>query len=104
MTGKSSHDSPNPDDKQSPQVDVNPSNVYETLPRSSASSTDDVVAQLGSTKPPVSKLVDIYDGEAVDPAYQAKSHAISCAIQQIGMGRYQVRSLYCVWGSLSAFR
>jgi len=74
----------------------NPGNVYEALPRSSASSADDVVGQLGRTTPSVSTLVDIYDGEAVDPAYQAKSHAISCAIQQIGMGRYQVRSLYRV--------
>lgn len=106
MTGKNSHDSPNPDAdaKYSPQVDVNSANVYETLPQSSASSTDDVVAQLSGTKPSVSKLVDIYDGEAVDPVYQAKSHAISCAIQQIGMGRYQVRSLYNVWRSSSAFR
>ena len=96
MTSKSSHDSP--------RVGVDPADGYGTLPRSSASSTDDVVAQLDRTKPSVSKLVDIYDGEAVDPAYQAKSHAISCAIQQIGMGRYQVRSLYHVRRSLSALR
>jgi len=90
MTGKSSHDH-----KQSPQVDADPANVHGALPKSSASSTDDV-DRFGRTKPPVLKLVDIYDGEAVDPAYQAKSHAISCAIQQIGMGRYQVRSLPCL--------
>jgi len=94
MTGKSTHGSPSPNHKPSPQVGVDPTDVYGTFPRRSASSTDD--AQLGRTKPSVSKLVDIYDGEDVDPAYQAKSHAISCAIQQIGMGRYQVRGLYRV--------
>jgi len=104
MTSKNSHDSPNPDGKYSPRVDVNPGNVYETLPRSSASNTEDAAAQPGRVNPSVSKLVDIYDGEAVDPVYQAKSHAISCAIQQMGMGRYQVRSLYSVWKSSSAFR
>ena len=57
-----------------------------------------MVALPGRTATSVSTLVDIYDGEAVDPAYQAKSHAISCAIQQIGMGRYQVRKLYQVRG------
>ncbi|KAF9647905.1 MFS general substrate transporter [Thelephora ganbajun] len=42
-----------------------------------------------TAKSSVSTLVDIYDSEAIDPEYQVKSHAISCAIQQIGMGRYQ---------------
>ena len=98
MTDESSNGS-QPDAKLSPQVDVNPAKVYETSPRSSASSTDDLVAQPSRTATSVSTLVDIYDGEAVDPTYQAKSHAISCAIQQMGMGRYQVRKLYQVRGS-----
>jgi len=101
MTGKNSQ---TVKDEPSPQAEVNPADVYGTFPRGSASNTDDVVAQLGRIAPLELKLVDIYDSEAVlDPAYQAKSHTISCAIQQIGMGRYQVRCPYRVWRSPSAF-
>ncbi|KLO16507.1 MFS general substrate transporter [Schizopora paradoxa] len=32
---------------------------------------------------------DIYDDDAVDPIYRAKSHILNEAIQEIGMGRYQ---------------
>ena len=35
---------------------------------------------------------DIYDGEdsAVDPVYYAKARVLNAAIQEIGMGKYQV--------------
>ena len=79
------------------RVDVNPSNVYETLPSGLGNRTDNVAVTPGvATTPSVPTLVDIYDSEAIDPEYQAKSHAISCAMQEIGMGRYQVRSPYRV--------
>jgi len=99
MADQKSHDSPAPESDLPPQVDVSRTNVRETPPPSSASSMDNA-----ATTPSVSTLVDIYDIEAVDPVYQAKSHAISCAIQQIGMGKYQVWSPYRIWGASSAFR
>ena len=93
MTDQKNHDPPAT--KKDPQVDVKPTNARE-MPLPSASSADDLRVNLGDDASPVSKLVDIYDSETVDPVYQAKSHAVSCAIQEIGMGGYQVRSLYRV--------
>jgi len=58
----------------------------------------------GTAVPSVPMLVNIYDSEAIDPAYQPKSHAISCAIQELGMGRYQVRGPYRAWDTSSMFR
>ena len=34
--------------------------------------------------------VDLFSDENVDPVYQAKSHILNQAIQEIGMGKYQV--------------
>ena len=34
---------------------------------------------------------DIYEDGAVDPVYQAKARLLNEAIQEIGMGKYQVR-------------
>lgn len=34
---------------------------------------------------------DIYEEGSVDPVYQAKARLLSAAIQEIGMGKYQVR-------------
>ena len=34
--------------------------------------------------------VDLFSDENVDPVYQAKSHVLNQAIQEIGMGKYQV--------------
>ena len=104
MTNQKSHDPPTPKSDLSPRVGINPANVRETLPQSSVN-TDGAAVPLGATATPsVSTLVDIYDSGAIDPAYQAKSHAISCAIQEIGMGRYQVRGLYCVRKTSSTSR
>ena len=33
---------------------------------------------------------DIYEDGSIDPVYQAKAHVLNAAIQEIGMGRYQV--------------
>lgn len=35
---------------------------------------------------------DLYEEGAVDPVYRAKAHLLSNAIQEIGMGKYQVRT------------
>jgi hypothetical protein len=35
-------------------------------------------------------LVDLFSNEIVDPVYQTKAHVLNRAIQEIGMGRYQV--------------
>lgn len=37
---------------------------------------------------------DIYEEGSVDPVYQAKARLLSAAIQEIGMGRYQVRARF----------
>jgi len=36
--------------------------------------------------------VDLFSDETVDTVYQAKAHVLNQAIQEIGMGKYQVRS------------
>lgn len=35
---------------------------------------------------------DMYEDGTVDPVYQAKARLLNSAIQEIGMGKYQVRS------------
>jgi hypothetical protein len=39
------------------------------------------------------EMEDIYDEGSVDPVYQAKSRVLNRALQEIGMGKYQVRVL-----------
>lgn len=34
---------------------------------------------------------DLYEDGTIDPIYQAKARLLNAAIQEIGMGRYQVR-------------
>lgn len=70
-----------------PHPAVTPPHLRETIgPTSNAMAGLSVAAA-----PSAFTLVDIYGSDTVDPEYQAKSHAISCAIQEIGIGRYQVR-------------
>ena len=109
MTDQKSYYPPTPKSDFSPRVDVDPVNVDGTLPPGSANSADNAVVALGATATPLGPmLVDIYDSEAIDPVYQAKSHAISCAIQELGMGKYQVYSPYRLedleYGSLKRVR
>jgi hypothetical protein len=33
---------------------------------------------------------DLYEEGSIDPVYQAKAHVLNRALQEIGMGRYQV--------------
>lgn len=37
-------------------------------------------------------IEDLYEDGTVDPVYQAKARLLNAAIQEIGMGRYQVCS------------
>ena len=39
---------------------------------------------------------DVFDGEnlAVDPVFHAKANVLNAAIQEIGMGKYQVRMVH----------
>jgi hypothetical protein len=40
------------------------------------------------------RLADLYDeSDVVDAVYRAKAHAVNDAMQEIGMGRYQVRAI-----------
>jgi hypothetical protein len=39
---------------------------------------------------PTTLGVDLFSDETVDPVYQAKAHVLNQAIQEIGMGKYQV--------------
>ena len=41
----------------------------------------------------VDSLDDLYDDDSVDPVYRAKAHLLNKAVIEIGMGRYQVRTL-----------
>ena len=47
-------------------------------------------------EPLVLKTVDMYDDDTVDPVYRAKAHVLNDAMQEIGMGRYQVRCVRCI--------
>lgn len=38
-------------------------------------------------------LEDLHDDGTIDPVYQAKARILNAAIQEIGMGKYQVRFL-----------
>ena len=40
---------------------------------------------------PASSTIDLFEDGSVDPVYQAKAHVLNAAIQEIGMGKYQVR-------------
>lgn len=47
----------------------------------------------GASTPDIAKT-DIYDEGVVDPVYAAKSHVLNRALQEIGMGKYQVSASY----------
>lgn len=38
---------------------------------------------------------NIYTDDAIDPIYQAKGHILNDALQEIGMGKYQVCNRVC---------
>ena len=42
----------------------------------------------------VTSATDLFEDGTVDPVYQAKARVLNAAIQEIGMGKYQVRRLW----------
>ena len=48
--------------------------------------------------------VDLFSDETVDPVYQAKAHILNQAIQEIGMGKYQVGFQQIMQFSFDNFR
>jgi hypothetical protein len=45
---------------------------------------------------------DLHDDGSVDPVYHAKARVLNQALQEIGMGKYQIRvSLLGILGSLT---
>ena len=40
---------------------------------------------------PMSSTTDLFEDGSVDPVYQAKARVLNSAMQEIGMGKYQVR-------------
>ncbi len=40
---------------------------------------------------PMPSTVDLFEDGSVDPVYQAKARLINSALQEMGMGKYQVR-------------
>jgi len=47
--------------------------------------------------------VDLFSDETVDPVYQAKAHVLNKAIQEIGMGKYQVSCQYFLLTNFELF-
>ena len=45
------------------------------------------------TQPAILATQDLYDEGSVDPVYQAKARVLNRALQEIGMGKYQVHVL-----------
>ena len=57
----------------------------------------DELAKDGGSPPPLYSDVsiqkannDIYEDGTIDPVYQAKARVLNAALQEIGMGKYQV--------------
>ena len=48
---------------------------------------------------PIPSTVDLFEDGSVDPVYQAKARLINSALQEMGMGKYQVRvsSVRLLW-------
>jgi hypothetical protein len=42
------------------------------------------------------QLADLYEDASIDPAYQAKARILNRAIEEIGMGKYQVGPMIIV--------
>jgi hypothetical protein len=51
---------------------------------------NDTPTSIGSPPNERRQLADLYEDASIDPAYQAKARMLNRAIQEIGMGKYQV--------------
>jgi len=56
------------------------------------STTSPLHRPLSNDSPITGPAVDLYEDDYNDPVYQAKARILNRAIQDIGMGRYQVSS------------
>jgi hypothetical protein len=63
------------------------------LPKSAHSSTSPFPDVLPDVNPITGPAIDLYEDGYNDPVYQAKARILNRAIQDIGMGRYQVCSI-----------
>jgi len=61
---------------------------------------NDTPTGIGSPKNERQQLTDLYEDASIDPTYQAKAHILNRAIQEIGMGKYQVGSHNLVFCSI----
>ena len=60
----------------------------------SAKSSSIATAKHLDMQPALPRIMeDVYDEGSVDPVYQAKARVLNRALQEIGMGKYQVRVL-----------
>jgi len=50
----------------------------------------DTSTSIGSPPDERRQLADLYEDASIDPIYQAKARMLNRAIQEIGMGKYQV--------------
>jgi hypothetical protein len=50
----------------------------------------EAVKDVTSHQPTILAKQDLHDEGSVDPVYQAKAHVLNQALQEIGMGKYQV--------------
>ena len=60
-----------------------------------------LLEQLPDDTPITGPVVDLYEEGFNDPIYQAKAHILNRAIQDIGMGRYQVSTILRVYISVT---
>lgn len=60
--------------------------------KSMDSTTSPLHRPLADVNPITGPAVDLYEDDYNDPVYQAKARILNRAIQDIGMGRYQVSS------------
>ncbi len=65
---------------------------------------DETVKNL-SSQPTTLSGKDLHDDGSVDPVYHAKARVLNQALQEIGMGKYQVRvSLYLASSAPSLYQ
>ena len=62
----------------------------EDIPKSTLSGVDDHSIVNINVNSNNRHLADLYEDDSIDPVYQAQARVINRAIQDIGMGRYQV--------------
>lgn len=82
---------------------IDQSEIYVPSRRNSKDSKGpDVSTEENSERvPSLPPYDELYEEGSIDPVYQAKARLLSEAIQQIGMGKYQVGFLTCFQAMIS---